>query len=389
MSGKSVILQLHPETLHWIRKEVQADMGDDSVIQLLEEWELGAKKPTLSQVQKLSNETHIPFGYFFLKEKPAEKYNVLEFRTLDSVYHGDGSQALRDTIFEMLNVQDWMKQYRMHQGNGVLSYVGSLKNEIDAPIISASIRKKLDISTAWFQQCKDADHAFKLIREKCEAIGILVMLNSVVGANTHRPLSLKEFRAFALCDSYAPLIFINARDMAVGRLFSLLHEIVHIFVGADNLFNATDEDEHFSKSTETLCNKVAAEILLPSDYFLAFWDRCKREQADTMVCIKETGRVFHCSLTAVARRALDLQRISSTEYANYTKMFSQGYARNKEKGHGGNYYHTIQSRIDKHFLKALADSVLMGRTSYTEAFRLTNTNNKTFTHLVSTLEGGK
>ena len=101
MGNKSVILQLHPETLRWIREEAQADMADASVIQLLNDWELGTKKPTLSQVQKLSHETHIPFGYFFLKEKPAEKYSVLEFRTMDSAYHGEASQALRDTIFDL------------------------------------------------------------------------------------------------------------------------------------------------------------------------------------------------------------------------------------------------------------------------------------------------
>lgn len=387
MGNKSVILQLHPETLRWIREEAQADMADASVIQLLKEWELGTKKPTLSQVRKLSSETHIPFGYFFLKEKPAEKYSVLEFRTMDSTYHGEASQALRDTIFEMLNIQDWMKQYRLHQGYEVLSYVGSLKNEKDVDAVSAAVRKKLDIDIAWFKQCRDADYAFKFIREKCEAIGILVMMNGVVGANTHRPLSLAEFRAFVLVDPYAPLIFINARDTVNGRLFSLLHEIVHVFVGTDNLFNADDGDEHFSKSTETLCNKVAAEVLMPKGDFLAFWDTCKNEHEDTMICIKEAGRVFHCSLTAAARRAFDFHRISGTEFAGYIKLFSQAYVNNKAQGRGGNYYNTMQSRLDRSFLKALADSVLAGRTSYPEAFRLTDTNNKTFTHLVGTLEG--
>lgn len=175
-----------------------------------------------------------------------------------------------------------MKQYRLHQGYEVLSYVGSLKNEKDVDAVSAAVRKKLDIDIAWFKQCRDADYAFKFIREKCEAIGILVMMNGVVGANTHRPLSLAEFRAFVLVDPYAPLIFINARDTVNGRLFSLLHEIVHVFVGTDNLFNAADGDEHFSKSTETLCNKVAVEVLMPKGDFLAFWDTCKNEHEDTM-----------------------------------------------------------------------------------------------------------
>lgn len=67
--------------------------------------------------------------------------------------------------------------------------------------------------------------SFKLIREKLEDCDVIVMMNGIIGANTHRPLELAEFRVFTIVDELAPLIFINANDSNNGRLFSLLHEL--------------------------------------------------------------------------------------------------------------------------------------------------------------------
>src|SRR5690606_23963375 len=95
-----------------------------------------------------------------------------------------------------------------------------------------------------------------------EERGILVMRNGVVGNNTHRPLSVEEFRGFAIADEFAPLIFINGADYLSAQMFTLAHELVHVFVNASGISNLQDTYSS-NNAIERFCNQVAAELLVP------------------------------------------------------------------------------------------------------------------------------
>lgn len=377
----SVAFPMHPETIVWVKHVAQEQLVDPSILKLLSDWEVGTKKPTLYQVQELSKKIHIPFGYFFLKKRPVEHFKVLEFRTLDSVEHSKASAELKDTIAQMINIQDWMKNYRKNERSLALSFVGQCRNMHNGHQVLSIVRNTLGISETWYEQVKDTNQAFRFFRKKCEEQEILVMQNGVVGNNTHRPLSLEEFRAFALVDPFAPLIFINAKDTMGGRLFSLLHEIVHLFLGEDNVFNWNGQVTSFVKETEQLCNQVAAEILAPENEFRKLWQEYVSEQ-NILFSVQQIAKKFHCSLTVVSRRALDLHYISIQQYHDLVGLFSQSYQKGQERS-GGNYFTTLASRMDPQFINRLNHSIQMGNTTYTEAFRLTGTNNKTFAELVA------
>jgi len=92
-------------------------------------------------------------------------------------------------------------------------------------------------------------------------------MNGIVGNNTSRHLSIEEFRAFTLIDEYAPLIFINSADSKGGKIFSLLHEFIHIGLAQNSLYNASQDDFHVVHPVETFCNGVTAEIIAPYDLF--------------------------------------------------------------------------------------------------------------------------
>lgn len=226
-----------------------------------------------------------------------------------------------------------------------------------------------------------------MLRNYISDLGVVVMMSGIVGNNTHRTLDTNEFRAFALVDKKAPLIFINSNDSFNGKLFSLLHEFAHICLGENSLFN----DRHGSIdkvfATEKICNALAAEILVPEHIFLEKWKKQIREK-DEEATIRELAKYFKCGYTVLARRAYDQKFIDFQSYQNFARKAVQQYLEKKQTGTGGgDYYNTVASRVDRRFFDLLLGSVLEGRTLYSDAFRLTNTNRSTFSNLAERMRG--
>ena len=236
------------------------------------------------------------------------------------------------------------------------------------------------------------EESFNFLRAAISNLGVVVMMNGVVGNNTHRPLDIEEFRAFAVVDEYAPLIFINANDSINGRLFSLVHEFVHICKGENSLYNDMVYVEHTVQPIEILCNAVAAEILVPHNVFITEWNNTVINQDNLIFNIDQIAKKFKCGTMVIARRAYDNGFIDYSTYQQICKTAINSYNRNrkkkKEEGGGGDYYKTLASRLDRRFLDMVVGSVRSGTMQYTDAFRLTNTSRATFDVLIQKISGG-
>lgn len=379
-------VEVKPAIFEWVMQNInfeniKAKMKDDFFL-----WMTGEKNPTFNQLEQFSKATNIPFGYFFLSTPPIEKMELLEYRTIDSLDIGKPSRNLIDTINEMEAVQEWMRDYVKGADLGELNYVGALKGNEDISSIASTIKESLRLSKEWFLDGSDAWDSFKLLRERLEDIGTIVMMNGIVGSNTHRSLDINEFRAFTIIDKYAPLIFINANDSSNGRLFSLTHEMTHIWLGVNSFYNDYQHSINGISRLEVLCNAVAAEILVPIEMFNTSWRKNKADDIEGK--ISNIAGYFRCGTTVIARRALDQGLIDK---ATYTKLAESAIAKYREKrseqGSGGNYYNTLKTRIDKRLVLALSNSVYEGKTTFIEAFRLTNTSRKTFSALVEMVAG--
>jgi len=373
-------VQVSSNILNWVSTAVSLNDSNRATLEL---WRSGEKQPTFNQLEDFSNKTRIPLGYFFLNSPPIESLKILEFRTVDSLSLQNPSRDLIDTVRQMENVQEWMREYIIASQGEKISFIGSLDINGDVLMLAATVRKTLSLSMNWFEGSRTTEEAFKVIRQAISEIGVIVMLSGIVGSNTHRPLSLDEFRAFTLIDEYAPLIFINSTDSRGGMLFSLLHEFTHIGIGMSSLFNANLEDSTFINSHEVVCNAVTAEILVPISVFREKWQSTCSEINEK---IQSIASYFKCSQSVIARRALDCRYITSAEYRLLVSQARQ-ITKSKPASSGGDYYKTQASRIDSKFLFALNASLQEGRTLHTEAFRLTNTNRSTFEGLISEVRG--
>ncbi len=138
-----------------------------------------------------------------------------------------------------------------------------------------------------------------------ERIGVLVATGSVVGLNNHRPLDPQEFRGFVLCDTYAPLVFVNGADSKSAQMFTLAHELAHLWLGQDGLFNLIKMMPH-ADATERFCNQVAAEFFIPGHKLSERW----KEASAYGQAIPHDCAWYKVSPLVAARRALDMKLIS-------------------------------------------------------------------------------
>lgn len=373
-----------PDVLTWVFQKAQNNPLPLKSIPLLQAWIDGTKVPTFSQIEDVSNETRIPLGYFFLNTPPEEKIPLLKFRTVKSEQYKDPSRNLIDTIHDMERIIDWTKNSMIESNSEPNEVVGSQRNVKDPLVLANYIRRILGLNIDWAIYSHSAEESFKILRDRINSVGVIVMQNGTARGNSKRPLDVNEFRAFTIIDNYAPLIFINACDSQNAKLFSLLHEFAHICIGVDSLFNENHWHSHLNNNVvEILCNAVAAELLVPTEPFRNKWQELKPTCSSTDDIIEKTAYYFKCGQVVVARKASDLGLINKEKYNQIANTAKQQYldAKGRKNSSGGNYYATMASRIDRRFFNMLLESVLQGKTQYTEACKLTNTNRITFSEL--------
>jgi Zn-dependent peptidase ImmA (M78 family) len=381
----SIKVELAPSVLDWIGNVASFDGVDDRLISHFYKWKNLEDQPTYAQIETLSNKIHIPLGYFFLKTPPQEDLPIFEFRTVKSTLVQKLSRDLIDTYYQMAAIQNWMRDYLLDQGNGRLSFVGSCKNEKKPEGVAASIRKIVGIAGDWYSRSQNIKASFDKLRELFERTGILILQNGVVGQNNYRKLSVEEFRAFTLIDEYVPLIFINNNDTPGGKLFSLLHEAVHIWLGLHSFYNENSGLYFNISPLETLCNAVAAELLVPNVSFIDEWNNTHDPSLNNKITY--VARHFKCGVITIARRALDNNYINRPQYEKFVSGIITKTGNSNKNHDGGNYYNTAISRYGSRLFLSLDNSLKEGKTSYTEAFRLTGTNHATFDNLASKIRG--
>ena len=192
----------------------------------------------------------------------------------------------------------------------------------------------------------------------------MVMVNSIVGSNTHRKLDVNEFRGFALSDDFAPLIFINGADSKSAQMFTLAHELAHISLGKSALSNA-DLFSRPSDSVEVWCNKVAAEFLVPLKSI-----RQEDVGDRPLEVVSNLTRSYKVSSLVIIRRLRDAGYLDAKQFEAAYERELRRLKRLSKKGGGGNFYRTMEARVGKRFAQDVVISALGGQTSFTDALHL-------------------
>lgn len=371
-----------PRVLSWARDRrglAASDLARKLSVkpERVEAWESGKSRPTFRQAQRLAQALYVPFGYLFLEEPPAPKLPLPDLRTVGDKPPREPSPVFLDLVNDVLTKQQWYREYREANGGEPLPFVGRYGADDDADMIAENIRGTLSIDDDMRNSASNWGGFLRELTLRSENLGILVMRSGVVGNNNNRPLDADEFRGFAISDALAPLVFVNGRDAKAAQIFTLAHEMAHLWIGESGVSNpdyALGSDEH-GNAIERVSNRVAAETLVPSADFRARWRNGSMSVETNM---RRLSHHYKVSRMVALRQAYDLGLVASEDYwtlyestLSEEMWFASRLSKNSEQV-GGNFHFTVLSRNGRAFSSAVITSAAEGDLLLSEAASLMN-----------------
>jgi Zn-dependent peptidase ImmA (M78 family) len=360
-----VRVEVKPALLRWARDRAGLQLDELARrFPRLSRWESGEACPTRKQLEGFAKATHATVDHLLLANPPVERVPIPDFRAAGKPRIGQPSPNLLDTLSLCRQRQAWYRDFARAQGNKPLAFVGSARLTSDIAATAAVIRAALELEMEERQSIPAWDRMLRRLTDGADALGILVMVNGVVGNNSYRRLDPQEFRGIALADARAPLVFINGADAKAAQMFTLAHVLAHIWLGQSALSDVTPiaAPEH---DVERWCSAVAAEVLLPLDALRAEY----RRGEELRVALSRLARRFKVSTPVILRRIHDLGGLTHNELRQaYERELER--LRPKRKSSGGDFYRTQGVRLGRRFARALVISTLEGETQYGDAFRL-------------------
>ena len=381
-----------PDVLTWARKRSGLDSGQlahrlNVKPEAVTAWEDAERRPTFRQAQRLAQTLHVPFGYLFLSEPPVQELPLPDLRTLSGNQPEEPSPNFLDLLHDTMNKQQWFREYRESEGVEGLPFVGRFTVSNTAETVAADIQDIVAIDEAR-SRANNWEGFLRQLTRSVEELGVMVLRSGVVGNDTHRPLDVEEFRGFAITDEVAPLIFINGRDFRGAQIFTLAHEMAHIWVGEAGISRPDYSMRSIEQGNdvERFCNRVAAETLVPAQDFQHRWD----QGGDTSeASLRFLARHYRVSSMVVLRQAYDLDLIPAEMYwKGYRQSVAQATNADTVAAPGGNFYYTLTARNGTWFTSAVISSVADGSLLYREAADLLNVHPKTLPGIAEHLFGG-
>ena len=240
-------------------------------------------------------------------------------------------RKLSPDFLELLNdvlvKHEWYREYLEERQAEKLSFVGKFRIADGVQRVSADLSSFLSV-----EQSRRASHTWdeflRQLSRTAEAQGILVMRSGIVRGNTRRKLSVHEFRGFVISDALAPLVFINGRDSKAAQIFTLVHELVHIWIDRSGISNPDPKEipDQQKNAIERFCNSATAEVLVPQGDFLKSLPAAFNDQT-----IQKLAAQYRVSTIVILRRAYELGTITKSNFFNLLGREQQKQKEREEK----------------------------------------------------------
>ena len=344
-------------------------------IDKLKEWENGKSFPTIRQAQILAKAYKRPFAIFFLPEIPNDFQPLQDFRKAGSK---ELSTASLFIIREVQQKQSWIREIKIENNEEVIPFVGRFTLKDNPAIVAQDILNTLNINPLNY----NTNNPILEWIDKAESKGIFISRTSFI--HSRLKLDSSEIQGFAIADKYAPFIFINSDDWNAPQLFTIVHELAHIWIaetGISNEIELSFKEVNDYNPIELFCNEVAANALIPKEFI---------ENLDSKVFsngkeVFKNARIIGVSSFAFLVRALNLKIISfrtykrlkkdaDFEFSAFLKRETERKAKQKlkEKASGPSYYLLQLNRNGRLFTQIVLDAFHGGYIEPTQASNLLN-----------------
>lgn len=363
-------MEVRPEILRWACERSRIDRAElNARFPKLEGWERRDSQPTFKQLEGFAKATHTPIGYFFLPEAPDERLPIEDFRTVRGGVARPSADLL-DTIYTMQRRQEWLREERRDGEGEPFDFVGSARLSDDPAAVGREMRRLVGLEHGWAAEVKSWTDAVGELRRRVEQLGVIAVVNGVVGNNTSRKLDVEEFRGFALTDPYAPLVFVNGADAKSAQMFTLAHELAHVWLGREGEgLSGFDGIFPGDQRVEKFCDSAAAEFLVPASELKQQWPTLKHKgEGDAF---ERLARHFKVSPIVAGRRAMDLRLVGRDAFFKFYEDYKRRERTRVRSSTGGDFYNTQNTRVGVTFALAVMRAALEGRVSFKEAYDLT------------------
>jgi len=367
-------VRVHPEALQWAIDRSSDPERLRAQFPSLPAWLSGQKQPTMRQLEAFARATSTPFGFLLLDRPPDEDLPDALASMPPDAASSRPSASLLSVMQTMQTRQAWMRDTCIALGLPPLSFVGAASIQSDPVHVASHMQQTLNLDSGWAQSLPDWTHARRRLIDAADAAGVVVAVDAMADHAAHRPRDPAAVRGFALVDSYAPFVLLNAADDASVQIVALVQGLAHLWVGTSAAFDL-NHLRPAPDATETVCFRIATAFLLPaSDVRNAWSDACRFDDP-----VGRLARMFKVHEPFVAQRCVDLQLLDPQDGLVMRPSASPGARRRSRSLRG------VIDRLGRRFASMIVEAACAGDVLYHEAYALTGLAGTDFDRLVLAL----
>ncbi len=336
-------------------------------------WESGQERPTLNELELIAKAYRRPLLTFFLSEPPLIETRLQDFRTIGDQPIAKSSPEFSALRRQVESLQKNVRKLVEEEGGKPLSFINSFTIRKSPFEIAHAIRNELKFTLQDQKQIQSSEELFNTLRNKAGEAGIFILRKADLGSG-YSKISVEEFRGLVISDKIAPFIVVNPNDARPAILFTLIHELAHLWLGESGISNYDSFRigalKHQDK--ETFCNEVAAEFLVPQATLLNEWRKVENKELETSIAY--LSDVFKVSRIVIARRLLAFNEIKSDDYWELYNQWRDEWSiwreHQKENEGGPGYFIVTKSKLGSKLLNTVIGAAYDGRLSFTNASKL-------------------
>jgi len=363
-------IPVNPDVLRWARVSMRLSLEEvagrmNKRVSDIEAWERGDESPTYIQLERLAYDIYKrPVALFFFPDVPDEEAVEQSFRTLPE----QELQRMPPRILFLLRRASVFQLNLAELYDGMNPASRQILRDlefmpsVDVSAMAVQVRDYLGIDLAEQQSWGSEDDALKRWRTVLEDHGVFVFKDSFNPPGKKKVDSMEStFSGFCLYDTDFPVIYVNNNKAKNRQIFTLFHELAHLLMHTGGV--DTRQDDYIKNLTgnnrriEILCNRFAAEFLVPSGDFQA---RLVGKPIHDGA-IGEWAELYGVSRETILRRLLDWGRVSQQEYEEKTRQWRS--QRIESSGAGGDYYLTRGAYLGEKYIETVFSNYHKGRIS--------------------------